>query len=125
VVISDEEIDYIKPMDPDVLVAMSQPALDSYISLVDRSKAAVVVDSSLVSKIPEGIAHLYQIPLTDIAEFKLGRKVVTTGGGAKIRGYVEAKRRWTGDFEYEYQDQRAVLGAAMMGRMYQEERTCR
>jgi sugar (pentulose or hexulose) kinase len=56
---------------------------------------------------------------------KLGRKVVTTGGGAKICGYVEAKRRWTGDFDYEYQDQRAVLGAAMLGKIYQEERTCR
>jgi sugar (pentulose or hexulose) kinase len=49
---------------------------------------------------------------------KLGRKVITTGGGAKIRGYVEAKRRWTGDFEYEYQDQSSLAGAAMLGRIY-------
>ena len=33
---------------------------------------------------------------------ELGRRVVTTGGGAKIRGYIEAKRRWTGDFDYEF-----------------------
>ncbi len=49
---------------------------------------------------------------------KLGRKVVTTGGGAKIGGYIEAKRRWTGDFEYEYQDQSSLAGAAMLGRIY-------
>jgi sugar (pentulose or hexulose) kinase len=48
---------------------------------------------------------------------KLGRRVITTGGGAKIRGYMEVKRRWTGDFEYEYQDQSSLLGAAMLGRM--------
>lgn len=50
---------------------------------------------------------------------KLGRKVTTTGGGAKIPGYHEAKKRWTGDFEYEYQDQSSLLGAAMLGRLHQ------
>ncbi len=50
---------------------------------------------------------------------KLGRKVITTGGGAKIRGYLDVKKRWTGDFEYEYQDQSALLGAAMLGQIYQ------
>jgi hypothetical protein len=48
---------------------------------------------------------------------QLGRRVITTGGGARIRGYMEVKRRWTGDFEYEYQDQSSLLGAAMLGRM--------
>ena len=45
---------------------------------------------------------------------KLGRKVMTTGGGARIPGYIEAKKRWTGDFDYEYQDQSSLLGAAML-----------
>jgi xylulokinase len=51
---------------------------------------------------------------------RLGRRVNTTGGGAKIRGYMDVKRRWTGDFEYEYQDQSSLLGAAMLGRIYQQ-----
>jgi hypothetical protein len=46
--------------------------------------------------------------------------VVTTGGGAKIHGHMEVKRRWTGDFEYEYQDQSSLLGAAMLGRVHQQ-----
>ncbi|MCC7174798.1 MAG: hypothetical protein IT159_06345 [Bryobacterales bacterium] len=50
---------------------------------------------------------------------KLGRKVVTTGGGAGIPGYLDVKKRWTGDFEYEYQEQSALLGAAMLGEIYQ------
>jgi hypothetical protein len=53
---------------------------------------------------------------------KLGRKVMTTGGGAKIRGYLQAKKRWTGDFEYEYQDQSSLLGAAMLGQFHQTGR---
>ena len=76
VVISDAEIDYIKPMDPDVLVAMSQPALDRYLGEMDTMRAAILVDSSLVSSVPDGIAHLYPIPVTDIAEMKLGKRVV-------------------------------------------------
>ncbi len=92
VVISDEEIDYIKPMDPDLLVAMSQPALDRYIGDVDRKRAAVLVDSSLVASIPEGIAHLYPLPMTDIAEFRLGKKIVANlvmlGALSAITGLV-------------------------------------
>lgn len=49
---------------------------------------------------------------------KLGRKVVTTGGGASIPGYIEAKRRWTGDFDYEYQEQSSLAGAARLGQVY-------
>jgi hypothetical protein len=45
---------------------------------------------------------------------KLGRKVAVTGGGAKIPGILAAKRRWTGDFEYVYQDQCSLRGAAML-----------
>ena len=49
---------------------------------------------------------------------KLGRRVTTTGGGANIRGYLEVKKRWTGDFDYDYRDQSSLDGAAMLGRFY-------
>ncbi len=53
---------------------------------------------------------------------KLGRRVTTTGGGANIPGYIEVKKRWTGDFEYEYRDQSSLHGAAMLGQMYLENK---
>jgi len=53
---------------------------------------------------------------------RLGRKVMTTGGGARIPGILAAKKRWTGDFEYEFQDQSSLLGAAMLARDYQAQR---
>jgi hypothetical protein len=28
------------------------------------------------------------------------------------------KKRWMGNYEYEYQDQSSLLGAAMLGKMY-------
>ena len=43
---------------------------------------------------------------------------MTTGGGAKIPGYIDAKKRWTGDFEYEYTDQSSLAGAAILGQFY-------
>ncbi len=71
----------------------------------------------------KGIAVYHGEHLKEVAGLvKLGRKVMTTGGGAKIRGFTEAKRRWTGDFEYEYQDQSSLLGAAMLGQFYQTGR---
>ena len=51
---------------------------------------------------------------------KLGRKVMTTGGGSKIRNFLKVKQRWMGgNFEYEYQDQSSLLGAAMLGQFNQ------
>jgi len=48
----------------------------------------------------------------------LGRKVATSGGGATIRGFLDVKKRWTGDYDYEYHDQCSLNGAAMLGQMY-------
>ena len=48
----------------------------------------------------------------------IGRKVGISGGGAAIRGMLAARRRWTGAFEYEFQDQSSLLGAAMLGQIH-------
>jgi len=57
--------------------------------------------------------------LKAVSEFiRLNRKITTTGGGARIRGFHSLKKRWMGDYDYEYQDQSSLLGAAMLGKMY-------
>jgi len=53
---------------------------------------------------------------------QLGRKVTVSGGGARIKGILETKRRWMGDFEYQYQERSSVFGAAMLGQFYQTKR---
>ncbi|MBM4309075.1 MAG: hypothetical protein FJ123_20290 [Deltaproteobacteria bacterium] len=53
---------------------------------------------------------------------KIGKIVMTTGGGAKIKRFLEAKKHWAGDFEFRYQDQSSLLGAAMLGQFYQEKK---
>ncbi|HUL37164.1 MAG TPA: FGGY family carbohydrate kinase [Thermodesulfobacteriota bacterium] len=68
----------------------------------------------------KGNAIYHREHLKEVAGLvKLSRTVMTTGGGAKIRGFLEAKKRWTGDLEFRYQDQSSLLGAAMLGQFYQ------
>ena len=53
---------------------------------------------------------------------RLGHRVGISGGVAGVRGMLEARRRWTGAFEYIYQDQSSMLGAAMLGQIFQSGR---
>jgi len=52
----------------------------------------------------------------------LGHTVGISGGGARVRGMLEARRRWTGAFDYVYQHQSSMLGAAMLGRIFRSGR---
>jgi sugar (pentulose or hexulose) kinase len=57
--------------------------------------------------------------LTEVGRLvRLGRRVGVSGGGSAVRGILEARRRWTGDFDYVYHDQSSMLGAAMLGRIH-------
>jgi len=92
VVISDTEIDYIEALQPDVLIAMSQPALDKYITDVDHEKCIIIIDDSLVDLVPESLKNVYRIPATRIAEEKFGTGVVANvvmfGAFAQLSGMV-------------------------------------
>lgn len=73
----------------------------------------------LVSLVRGNLAYLGDHLKIVAGLLPLGRRIGISGGGAKIRGMLEARRRWTGDFTYEYQDQSSMLGAAMLGQFYQ------
>jgi hypothetical protein len=76
-------------------------------------------DDLLLSVIRGNLAYLGD-HLREVAQLvTLGRKAGISGGGARIRGMIEARRRWTGDFDYVFQPQSSLLGAAMLGQMYQ------
>jgi sugar (pentulose or hexulose) kinase len=75
-------------------------------------------DDLLVSLIRGNLEYLGG-HLRDVAGLiEIGRKVGISGGGAAIPGMLDARRRWTGPFEYEFQDQSSLLGAAMLGRIH-------
>jgi xylulokinase len=41
-----------------------------------------------------------------------------SGGAARIEGMFAARARWTGDYEYVFQDQSSLRGAAMLAQVY-------
>jgi len=71
VVISDEEIDYPKVTEADLLLAMSQEACDKYCQ--DLEGGVLIVDSILVDQV--STAHAYRVPITKIAEEATGRRL--------------------------------------------------
>jgi hypothetical protein len=49
----------------------------------------------------------------------VNRSVGISGGAARVRGMLAARTRWTGNFDYVFQDQSSMLGAAMLGQVFQ------
>jgi len=73
VVISEEEIDYPKVINPDILLALTQVACDKYYP--DLKKGGVlIVDSFFVKKLPSR-KKVISVPITSTAEKEVGRKV--------------------------------------------------
>ena len=91
VVVSDTEIDYIKPLAIDVMAVMSQPALNAYQASL-KDDGGLLVDSTLVNDIPARFTKVFSIPATDLAENELGLRVtanvIVFGALAKITGWV-------------------------------------
>lgn len=74
VVLDTEEIDYIKAIEPDVFVAMSQPALDKFAAALKKD-GLLIVDETMVSRVPEEVKNVLSVKATEIAENTLGGKL--------------------------------------------------
>jgi 2-oxoglutarate ferredoxin oxidoreductase subunit gamma len=76
VVISDCPIHYPKCMRPDVMVFMSQEAVQSYLKEGDPQRTLILYDATLVPDIDREFRHAYPVPATRVAEQDMGRRVV-------------------------------------------------
>lgn len=75
VVISEEEIDFPKVVEPDVLVLMSQQAYDDYAEDV-KSGGTMILDPDMIPREKDlKNVRAYRVPATKIAE-ELGRRIV-------------------------------------------------
>ena len=72
VVISDEEIDYPKVVEADLLLAMNQEACDKYFYELKKD-GMLVVDSVHVQRVPT--TRAYRVPITQIAEEATGKRI--------------------------------------------------
>lgn len=75
VIISDEDIDYPKAVNLDLLLALTQESCNKYWKDLKES-GILLVDSDAVTKIPEGRFKTYKVPISEIARTRVGRVVV-------------------------------------------------
>lgn len=79
VVISDDEVDYPKVLNPDYWIVMNQHSLNTLAPRYQFGKTIVIADSSMIrffDLIENKVKVIHKIPATDEAE-KLGDKLVT------------------------------------------------
>jgi 2-oxoglutarate ferredoxin oxidoreductase subunit gamma len=72
VLISEQLIHYTKVVKPDLLLAMTQEALDKYAHDLPDD-AMLVIDTTFVKDIPEKFTNVYHLPITAQAKEVLGR----------------------------------------------------
>ena len=91
-VMDDDPINYPSVRKPNFVLAMSQEACDKYHSDMDP-EAILLVEPKLVKHIPEGIKHVYSIPMTEIAEEVTGKalaaNVVAIGAIAALGQFAD------------------------------------
>jgi len=92
VVISEEDIDFPKVVEPDILVLMSQHAYNDYIDEV-KSGGTVILDPDMIPREKElGNVKVFRVPATKIAE-ELGRRIVANivmlGAFVAITGAID------------------------------------
>jgi len=75
VIVSDEEIDYPKAVNIDLLLCFTQEACDKYYTDV-KDTGIILVDSSYVTNLPQGKFKIYTVPITDVAEKEVGKALV-------------------------------------------------
>jgi 2-oxoglutarate ferredoxin oxidoreductase subunit gamma len=95
VVISDEPIDYTKPLALDMFVALSPAAAEKYWPEVQEGKTMVLVDKTLVPRTPDHAPPVLAIEATRIAEEELKDRVaanmIMLGAMAAVTGWVSLK----------------------------------
>jgi 2-oxoglutarate ferredoxin oxidoreductase subunit gamma len=95
VVISDDPIDYPKPLALDLFVALSPAAVEQYWSEVREGKTLVLVDRTLVPKTPDHTPPVLAVEATRMAEEEFHDRVVANmimlGAMAAVTGWVSLK----------------------------------
>jgi 2-oxoglutarate ferredoxin oxidoreductase subunit gamma len=75
VIISDDDIDFPKAERLDLLLALTQEALDKYVPDL-RAGGWLVVDADAVSRVPDGDWRVVRIPFIRIAREEIGKAIV-------------------------------------------------
>ena len=75
VIISDEDIDYPKATNIDLLLALTQESCNRYVEDL-KPNGILIVDSGSVKELPKGDYKVYALPIIKTAVEKVGRALV-------------------------------------------------
>jgi len=75
IVIGDEEIDYPKVEQPDIVAVMSQEAYNTYVREIKKNGTLLYDSSMILQTRPINNVSVHEVPATRIAE-QLGKKIV-------------------------------------------------
>ena len=91
VIISDNRIHYPKVTNPNLLLAMTQEALNKYGADL-KDDGLLIIDSTLVREVPERFKNVHTVPITQLAKEKCGRElfanIVALGAITKLTAAV-------------------------------------
>jgi xylulokinase len=102
-------------------LAGSRYSLQRRTASLDGLSVATTRDDILLSIVRGNFAYLGDNLRTVGRLVPLNHRASISGGPAAIPGMLAARRRWTGDFDYVLRPQSSLLGAAMLGQLYQSE----
>ena len=92
VIISDEPIDYPRPLALDLFIALSSAAMEQYGAEMQKGKTLVLVDKTLVAQTPHQSLRILGIEATRIAEEEFQDRVVANmimlGAMAALTGWL-------------------------------------
>jgi len=75
VIISDEDIDYPKAVNIDLLLALTQESVNRYHKDL-KAGGLLLVDEEAAKELPEGSFKVYKLPIIGIARDKVGKALV-------------------------------------------------
>jgi len=75
VILSDEDIDFPKATQLDLLLALTQEACDRYVGDL-KADGVLLIDSDAVAAVPEGSFHVWAAPIIRSAKEQLQRTIV-------------------------------------------------
>ncbi|MBN1349117.1 2-oxoacid:acceptor oxidoreductase family protein [candidate division KSB1 bacterium] len=75
VIISDEDIDYPKAVNIDLLLALTDEACQKYHSDL-KENAILLIDSKSVTHIPKGNFRIFKVAIIELAREKIGKAIV-------------------------------------------------
>jgi 2-oxoglutarate ferredoxin oxidoreductase subunit gamma len=94
VIISDDDIDYPKAVNIDLLLALTQESVNRYCKDL-KGDGMLLVDSDAVSTMPEGEFRMFKVPIISTARDTVGRvlvaNIVALGVITELAGVVSAQ----------------------------------